>query len=76
MAMDLSVITAGGTVFLGDFVVGAVVVHEGYNDEDKERIGHILHFTRNNVGELILFVRWDNGEETPMHPGNILLLQG
>lgn len=55
-----------------DFRAGAVVLHTPqYNAET--RIGHVVGFTRNSMGEVILEVRWDNGEILPIHPALVTL---
>lgn len=38
------------------------------------RIGHIVGFGRNSVGELCLNIAWDDGQTYLIHPGNVELI--
>jgi len=45
-----------------------------YLEEDrpkKARIGHITGVTENSIKEVILMVRWMDGEESNIHPDNV-----
>jgi len=46
------------------------------NDSSCYRPAHIVGFARNSQGELILRVLHDDGDITPMHPGNCVIDMG
>lgn len=57
---------------------GNVVVDERNQDGYGERYGHIVGFSRNVNGELLLRVRWEgevNDNESVIHPGNIKVIE-
>lgn len=57
---------------------GNVVVDERNQDGHGERYGHIVGFSRNVSGELLLRVRWEgevNDNESVIHPGNIKVIE-
>lgn len=39
---------------------------------EKKTWGHITGFSKNDFGETILVVKWDNGKEYPVHPHNVI----
>ncbi len=60
--------------------IGTVVkynVTRGFIDSKSLPVyGHVIGFSRveydNDRFQTILLVRWDTGEEGPIHPGNVL----
>lgn len=38
-------------------------------------VGHIIGFDLNCTNETIVRVKWNNGEETVVHPGNLLIME-
>lgn len=54
-----------------DFRLGAVVMTR--NIARDEVFGHVEGFARNSSGELILSVKWEDGEVRSIHPNNVTL---
>jgi hypothetical protein len=54
----------------GDYWMGRVVTHEC---SSGNKIGHITGFSKNTYDELIPIIKWHDGTESSIHPGNIEL---
>jgi hypothetical protein len=64
------------------YKIGTVVKHDapdfgGFFAKKKDApvYGHVVGFSRveyDEYFETVLLVRWDNGEEYPIHPNNVL----
>jgi hypothetical protein len=71
--------TIGIPVWIGRVEVGMVVratnFDESGNKELIDKFGHIVGFARNAQRELLLEVKWDNGDTLPIHPSNVQLLR-
>lgn len=71
--------TIGVPVWIGNVELGMVVRATTFSEigskELANKFGHILGFARNPQNEVILEVKWDDGETYTIHPGNVQLLK-
>lgn len=71
---------ADHTVWIGQVRIGMVVqkVDKGEDHDPHPRLtdvyGHILGFSINPSNEIVLLVRWSDGETSNVHPANVKLL--
>jgi hypothetical protein len=53
---------------IGKFHIGRVVLSgEGHN------VGHVTGFSKNLYGEILIIVKWCDGNQSPVHHDNITL---
>lgn len=46
-----------------------------YGKRSYKLVGHIIGFWLNSADETIVKVRWNNGLEQDIHPGNLLIME-
>lgn len=71
---------SGMPVWIGYVKTGMVVRATTFTEIGSkvldDKFGHIVGFARNGQNEVLLEVKWDDGDTYPIHPGNVQLLQG